>query len=402
MSTPNKNMANNDLHCNEGELSKKGKKDSLDNQSVDILNIDYKIKEQFGIEGRKLSQYKEKLVDMKKTIENHSQSSRSLKVLQDNMKELEIKIYDIESNQKFNFYSLESIFLLEKYKNILETPIQMSFTGKKTCNNKEKEEITLRYIEIAQKYMNIVSDLLPKKEKQFKKVICNGCNNKKNFDIIDNSIYTCLDCGSQQEILLHTSSYKDVDRANIFTKYTYDRKIHFRDCINQYQGKQNSTIDHYILENLDDQFDKHHLLLSHNKILKFPDPDRYKNITKEHIHIFLKELDYTKHYENINLIHYLMTGKKPDDIGYLEDKLMTDFDILTDLYDKNFKNKLGNDRKNFINTNFVLYQLLMKYRHPCRKEDFSILKTNERKVFHNQILRELFEILEWSGFNDIL
>ena len=35
-----------------------------------------------------------------------------------------------------------------------------------------------------------------------------------------------------------------------------------------------------------------------------------------------------------------MTGKKPDDISYLEDKLLIDFDILVETYDKHFKNKV--------------------------------------------------------------
>jgi hypothetical protein len=186
------------------------------------------------------------------------------------------------------------------------------------------------------------------------------------------------------------SSYKDVTRINISSKYCYDRRIHFRDCINQYQGKQNSTINQDVYDNLEKQFDLHHLLIGESNT---PKNIRFKNITKEHISVFLKELQYTKHYENINLIHYNITGVKPDDIGYLEDKLLEDFDILTDLYDKKFKNI---DRKNFINTQYVLYQLLLKHKHPCRKEDFSILKTMDRKTFHDDIMICLFTALSWN------
>ena len=53
------------------------------------------------------------------------------------------------------------------------------------------------------------------------------------------------------------SSYKDVERVNMatikITKYTYDRKIHFRDCINQFQGKQNATIDKKVYDKLIEQ-----------------------------------------------------------------------------------------------------------------------------------------------------
>ncbi len=44
--------------------------------------------------------------------------------------------------------------------------------------------------------------------------------------------------------------------------------------------------------------------------------------------IFFKELGYTKHYEDTILSHYTLTGKRPDNIEHLEEKLMADFDKL--------------------------------------------------------------------------
>lgn len=356
---------------------------------LDILSIDARIKKAFQEESANLSKYKEKLLDLKRTIKKQNLSTRAQKNLQSNISELEQKISDISSSNKFYFYIAETAHLLEKYKQILQTPVKLSFTGKSSRNNEEKNSVISAYLEIAQKYTDI-DVTLPVKTKR---VTCNNCSNKKVFDIIDNSIYICIACGAQQEILLHTSSYKDIDRINISAKYTYDRKVHFRDCINQYQGKQNSTIDPKVYTNLLDQFEKHHLLVGDKDT---PKEERCKKITKEHIHLFLKELEYTKYYENVNLIHYQMTCKKPDDISHLEDKLLDDFDALTDFYDKKFKNKPGFDRKNFINTQYVLYQFLARYRHPCKKEDFTILKTVDRKSFHDDIAKVCFEELGWN------
>lgn len=358
----------------------------------DILSIDAKIKRDFKEDFDKLPQYKEKLLDLQITLKKETLSARSHKNLQLNITELEEKIKKISSGHQLNFYIAETAHLIEQYKKILQTPVKLSFTGKSTKNNKEKSEVIFKYLEIANKYSDIVITN-PVKEKP---VVCNNCPNKKFFDIIDNSIYICTQCGAQQEILLHTSSYKDIDRINISAKYTYDRKIHFRDCINQYQGRQNSTIDPKVYINLMDQFEKHHLLVGDKDT---PKEIRCQNITKEHIHLFLKELEYTKHYENVNLIHYQITGKKSDDISHLEDRLLDDFDALTDLYDKKFKNKPGFDRKNFINTQYVLYQFLVRYKHPCKKEDFTILKTVDRKSFHDDIAKICFEELNKPGFN---
>ena len=135
---------------------------------------------------------------------------------------------------------------------------------------------------------------------------------------------------------------------------------------------------------------RHHLLKGDKNTSK---ELRFADITKNHILLFLKELGYSNHYENVHLIHYIFTTKKPDDISYIEDQLLDDFDALTDLYDKQFKHI---NRKNFINTQYVLYQLLTRHKHVCKKEEFIILKTIDRKFFHDEICKILFEQLGWN------
>lgn len=348
--------------------------------------MDMKIKLQFKEDGEKISQIQEKLADLQKTLAQSALKARVRRDLEINISQLLEKIYSIND---LHFYIAETADLIERYKKILKTPVKLSFFGKPKSDNKEKHDVIVRYLEIARNYTDTNIEIPVK----IKKVVCNNCPNKKQFDIVDNCIYICLLCGAQQEILLHTSTYKDIDRINISEKYTYDRKVHFRDCINQYQGKQNSSIDQQVYSKLTDQFNKHHLLVGDKNT---PKEVRFKNITKEHIYLFLKELEYTKHYENVNLIHYQMTGKNPDDISYLEDKLLDDFDSLTELYDRKFKNKPGFDRKNFINTQYVLYQLLVRYKHTCKKDDFTILKTVDRKSFHDDVAKICFEELGWN------
>ena len=96
-----------------------------------------------------------------------------------------------------------------------------------------------------------------------------------------------------------------------------------------------------------------------------------------------------------------MTGKKSNDISHLEDKLIKDFEVLSDLYDKKFKHDKTKkiDRKSFINVQYVLFQLLRRHKYPCKREDFNILKTLDRKAFHDDIMKELFEELNWNFFS---
>lgn len=351
---------------------------------IDILAIDAEIHQKYQDKIKSINTYKEKLENLEK-YKDSSKNGKAYNTIVRTCCKLHTEISKIENSEDLNFYISETVELINEYKKILKTPLKMSFVGKPIKNDKEKQKIIYQYLEIAKKYIDIKID--PPKNTDKEKIICENCKNKKNFDIIDGDTYICLGCFSQQVIFKHTSSYKDCDRINISSKYEYDRKIHFRDSINQYGGKQNSTVEQKIYDDLEIQFEKHYLLEGDKNT---PKEQRFKRITKEHMMIFLKDLGHTKHYENVNLIHYNITGKKPDDITYLEDKLIADFDKLTELYDKMYKDL---ERKNFINTQYVLYALLRRHKHPCKEEDFSILKTVDRKTFHDEITKKLFEAL---------
>jgi hypothetical protein len=179
--------------------------------------------------------------------------------------------------------------------------------------------------------------------------------------------------------------------VNISSKYTYDRRTHFRDCINQYQGKQNVCVETKVYDDLCEQLRLHGLIPE--DYLSLSKSEAFQDISKEQILIFLKELGYTKHYEDVVLIHHQLTGKPTPDVSHLENDLLRDFDALTELYDKKYKNS---ERKNFINTQYVLYQLLRRHKYPCKKEDFNILKTVDRKYYHDTICAELFMTLGWN------
>ena len=243
---------------------------------LNILTINNQIFENFEDEKNKLRYYKEQYENIIKSLELKNLKQRVKEALLKSKENLITHINDIENNTSLNFYITETAELLEKYKNILNCPIKLNFLGKSNKNNKEKNDIIEKYIEIAGKYVNININV----NKKYKdKIICKNCNNK-DFDIIDNNIYVCVNCSAQQLLINNISSYKDIDRVNISSKYIYDRRTHFRDCINQYQGKQNSTIKPEVYEELEKQFELHHLLVGDKntpKNIKFKRSIRYKN-----------------------------------------------------------------------------------------------------------------------------
>ena len=154
-----------------------------------------------------------------------------------------------------------------------------------------------------------------------------------------------------------------MDRVNLKPKYFYIKKTHFLDCIKQYQGKQNFIIPPYVYRDLEDQFERHHLLVGDKNT---PKEIRFQKLAKLHIMTFLKDpLKYTKHYGDAHLIHYEFTGKRPADIFHLEKLLLDDFDVLIKKY-----HGMKIKRKKFISVHYVLYQLLRRHNFPCKNMVF--------------------------------
>ena len=80
-----------------------------------------------------------------------------------------------------------------------------------------------------------------------------------------------------------------------------------------------------------------------------------------------------------------------DVIGYLEHKLICDYREFIVAY-----RDLQLDRKNSLNVQYVLYQLLRRHGHPCNAENFSLPKTEKCKAFHDEVCKEIFSKLGWK------
>jgi hypothetical protein len=313
----------------------------------------------------------------------------------------------MSDNSLLHFYLLYSIPLIEKYKKICQIPIQINFMNNQNDQildiHEKKQEIIDEYFSFISEYFHSYCDIISlipiietticKKKNTISNTLeCIECKNSSTFDIFDNQ-NVCRECGTVCDQFNHQIlSFHDVERVNLNNKYTYDRRTHFRDCIYQFQGKQNVTINESVYDDILGQLFAHGIIPSNYSQL--PKHIAFEKVTKEHIYIFLKDSKFVKHYEDSVLIYRTLTGKEVPDISYLEEDLMNDFDILVDHYDKKFKNQ--SDRKNFINSQYVLFQLLRRHRYPCNKDDFNILKTIDRKYYHDEICSELFSELGWN------
>lgn len=354
---------------------------------IDILSLDQKIQDQLRNEEEKVKIYKERLRDIEELLSKKNIEDELKTKLTNSQYDYKLKIKNIEAEQNYNFYLNESMCIVQRYREILKKPIKLSFVTKtKPESNQEKMKLINDFLALAKKYISIEKD-----DGYEKKEICTSCLSK-NLVYSENA-QICLSCGMESMTGANPLSYRDISRINILQKYTYERRSHFRDCINQFQGKQNCKIPDTVYQQLEEQFLKHNLLHGDNTT---PKEIRYAKVQKEHILLFLKELRQDKHYENVNYIYSQLTGIRCPDISHIEEQLMTDFDTLVNLYIKKFKYERKIQRKSFMNIHYVFYQLLNKNKFFCKKEEFNILKTIDRKTFHDDVFKELFEELGWN------
>jgi hypothetical protein len=356
------------------------------NKIINILEIDSKIKRYYEDEQGKQTHYENILKKIESFIERKNQlkiPTSLVNALESDRISLKNKILSIGD---YDFYYFDTNSIISEFETIIRTPATNSFFSKTSNNDAlddRKRKLVTEFFD-ALKHYSLCDLDLPRPSPTMPAM--HQCDQK--FVLVDECTSTCVSCCQEKSKLINNSSFVDNGRVNISSKYTYDRKIHFRDCINQYQGKQNTHIPKEVFKNLENA------LINHRVIQTNRTEDRFDRVTVSHIHMFLKNLNYTKYYDDAILIHSVITGKQPDNIEHLEDDLMKDFDAMLTEYDSNFK---AADRKNFINTQYVLYQLLKRHKHKCDKDHFVVMRTmSDRKSYHDRVCKTIFAKFGWE------
>ena len=215
----------------------------------DIIQLDAQIREMFEKERLQSRELEERIHSIDTSIKNVNGNPRLTSILNNTKTELQDTFEKIRVDERYHLYILDTTDILRRYMEILNTPQQASFCGKKRKRNKEKDDLIDAFIKC-------VSHLITVSPSDTRPIKCSNCSNTKEFDIIDDTLYICPKCSARQIVVRYVSSYKDITRVNASGKYIYDRKTHFRECINQYQGKQNCVIPQSVYDKLITEFKK--------------------------------------------------------------------------------------------------------------------------------------------------
>ena len=214
--------------------------------------------------------------------------------------------------------------------------------------------------------------------------LCKNCN-KNNFELDSkNGIIICTNCGLCEQYYDNSTNgmnYNDCTHVEpISQPFSYQRKNHFREWLNQLQGKEVTVIPESVIT----------LILLEIKKERIVDSD---NITSERIKKYLKKLKLNKYYEHIPNLISKITNKPPLIIT-------NEFqDLLLELFDKiqePFKKHCPKDRKNFLSYSYTLHKFCKLLNKDEYLIYFPLLKSREKLFEQEKIWKGICEDLNWK------
>lgn len=358
-------------------------KQTIDAKDYNIFHIDTKIQNMLKSNISTVPELEKDLQKTLKIMQNGNDPTQKI-LAKKQASLLRKRIQDLESTLELALYLLRTSDMLEEYRTLLRNAGEKSFVYIEQTDSKDADrmnEITQQYMCIAQEYVDIINI-----SQKPQKMACPACQSSR-FTVSDedDSIYICCYCYTEIEIIDDAPSFKDTDRVNMSSKYTYSRKGHFIEAKKRFQGNQNTDPEKIkaAVEVVRREMGLHNLIAEQGK---------KRSISKDHAYTFLSEQDLSSHYEDLNLIYHIITQEPCPDISMYD----TILDELFDEQEEALDQVKEDNRTNSLNVNYKLYKLLQKVGYPCRKDDFYILRTKAKEDEHDEKMKEAWDILGWE------
>lgn len=306
------------------------------------------------------------------------------------------KIRDTEIGFNLLFYLMRTEHILSEYKQLAKNEKPRIFFNVNKTNINQNYEIEKKKKKLINTYLSISGEYISPREKQksyYRKksnkdkinnnssIRCDTCG-RKNLSINEENLTAICPCGMIIEVLDDSPTFKDTERVNMTTRYTYTCRGHFVEAMNCFEGKLNSSVTQDIIN----------LII---RELKFN--NTFNAPTKDHIYMILNENKLSDHYANINLIHFLITNIKPPDISEYRNELLEMHPQIEEAY--NMVKDVN--RLNSLNVNWKLYKMLQLVGYSCKKEDFLCLKTATKQVEHEEKWKEMMNYLSKTYPNSL-
>jgi hypothetical protein len=239
-----------------------------------------------------------------------------------------------------------------------------------------KADILEEYLNVTDKYSGPVKALTVVDD------TCKQCFNKMIVDKKESTL-SCPTCGDSRWFF-DIDAPQWSDSVEISTQFVYERVSHFKEHLNQFQGKEVKSIPEELIESI---------LMEMRKMRIHPE-----SLTSKKLISILKELKKSIYYNNINSILFKIAGKQPPQLSpQLEERLIALFRIIQ----KPFEDHKPKNRKNFFSYSYTIHKLLeiiaikdssvLKYI-----PYFQLLKSREKVMLQDDIWKKVCKSLGWK------
>jgi len=326
----------------------------LFNDTYDIVMIDNYIKSMLMLDFEFLEVYENTLKDHIWIYENSSEVNDKISSLK-YICMLRNAINDITSMSSYIYYTLKTASIIEDYKKINKTSFFSSTknSDKHIDDSIKKQSLIISYMSICQEFIEINFTAVNSKKNI---VYCENCNATSFSQKDDNTRRECDRCHNTIFLIDDNITYKDKERINVSSKYMYMSKKHYEDAMNNFECKQNNTIPESAIDVIKEE-------MVFNKIKEV-------DLKKENIYTFLKDNNLSDYYNDINLIHHIITPHPPPNISQYRNDLL----IIFNLIEIEYPNIESSDKSSSMNVYFKLYKSLQLLDYPCNPDDFCMLK----------------------------
>jgi len=345
----------------------------------DLWNSNIRIKEQ-------IIKIKEDLKDIKNfnEIEYYENTSYILFNYYD-MIEKQGTIQQNTSVNKLKSVKFKNKSIIESFNLIVDkdtkdsTDIKDENDDSKDDNDDSSDELIIEKSSLVDEYLSITNNNHIRKIEFDNRELCRSCKNYLTC-LQHDAIMLCSFCGYQEPILVEQNRPILKQNTKDTSHFSYKRINHFREWLNQVQGKESTDIPNDIFEKI----------LNEIKKEKITDT---KKITYNKMREILKRLRINKYYEHINYIINRINGiPTPQFSSELEEKLCSMFrDIQAP-----FLNHCPKERKNFLSYSYVLYKFFQILELKEYLKFFPLLKSREKLYAQDQIWKKICKEMNYK------
>ena len=368
------------------------KKKSINHKNLDAIHQD-KINA-FSTETMNLDQYISErenciieLTHLQQIPLKTSDDFNKIRVRRDQIKDIDDKIFNIENSVDEMDYYFKTSSLLQKYydENVALTKSKMTITD---FFQKSKQDNSDNKKKMFNTYMNLidqnVSDVKTRKIHAYS--CCDRCDIEMLVDC--NNMHVCPTCGEIDVPMLEQDSrYQESYPSNTESqRYSvYQRKNHFKEWINQIQGRESNDVPQEVIDMV---------LLELHKI-------RFENLAlleQSHVRKILKKLNLSRYYENTFHIINRINGLPPPTLSRdTEDQLVKLFKQIEEPFEM-FKSE---NRKNILRYSYILYKFCELLELDDFLRCFRLLKNRNKLIQQDEIWKKICEYNQWEFISSI-